>query len=67
METEKEIPEAKLTKEVRCEECEWEGIWAALVKFEKSQRELCPECGAPDSIIELDAVGPDDYRKQERV
>lgn len=55
-----------MINDVKCESCNWIGSsLIGLITFPKSNRELCPECGAPDSIIELDGVSEDDYRKQE--
>ena len=51
--------------DVECESCGWGGSYGELMTFPQSDREICAICGAPDSIIELDAVGEDDYRKQE--
>lgn len=53
--------------DVECTVCEWRGSWQELLRFRAiADEELCPMCGAPDSIIELDGVSEDDYRKQER-
>lgn len=54
-----------LLADVKCTSCNWEGKWGELMTFPKSDREICAICGSPDSIIELDGVSEDDYRKQE--
>lgn len=55
-----------IRENVECESCGWKGSWQALLIFQQANRELCPACGTPDSIIELDGVSDDDYRMQEK-
>lgn len=53
------------TTDVECKKCGWNGNWKELTIFLDTTTELCPRCGAPDSIIELDGVSEDDYIMQE--
>ncbi len=48
------------------ENCNWKGRAYELISFEIGIRQYCPKCGKPDSICDMDAVGSDDYKKQER-
>jgi hypothetical protein len=54
--------------EVVCDKCDWSGRWLDTKKVRLSkihEVRACPECESED-LIDLDAVGPDDYEKQER-
>lgn len=51
--------------DVECESCDWRGNWKELITFPKSTIELCPECGEPDSIFELNAIRDFNDREQE--
>jgi hypothetical protein len=51
--------------DVECYECGWKGNYKELITFVQGIIELCPICGEPDSIGELDGVSEDDYRNQE--
>ena len=48
--------------------CRWQGKWRELIIFPKAKhRQLCPDCGEQDSIIESDAINFDnEYRKGDR-
>ncbi len=48
--------------------CRWQGKWTELIIFPKAKyRQLCPDCGEQDSIVESDSINFDDeYRKEKR-
>ena len=54
-------------KQVYCDVCEWEGKIIDLISFPKSSIQLCPDCGRPESICDVDSIDfKDEYSKQER-
>lgn len=54
--------------EIVCDKCDWSGLWSDTKKVRPinvNEIQVCPEC-ENEHLIDLDAVGPDDYEQQER-
>ncbi len=61
--------------EIECGSCHWQGKWSdvvhsvsdmdAVIEGRERRKDHCPKCYS-EGLIDLDAVGPDDYEEQER-